>query len=148
MPFLFNHRVVVRSRIRHIVGSRKRRLCPRIVLMTRLGFTKLAALNSVLNQYVGCNECMAEITLREAFDREDASWPNQSWISFTCKTCGCSNPLIVENSCVTEGYLDGFPAPCFVPKRHISVPGLFVKCETNGIQLRNLNLSWCIPLRR
>src|SRR4029450_11551187 len=100
---------------------------------------------SVLDQYVGCNECMAEITVQHAFDTADASWPNQSWISFTCETCGCSNPLLVRDDAITEGYLDGAPGPCLVPTRQISIPGLIVRCDNNGILLKNLNLSWVVP---
>ena len=106
------------------------------------------AMHSVLDQYVGCNECMAEVTVQHAFDRADASWPNQSWITFTCETCGCSNPLLVRDGSITEGYLDGAPAPCLIPKRHISIPGLIAQCDNGGVRLRNLNLSWLIPSKR
>ena len=87
---------------------------------------------------------MAEITVQHAFDTADASWPDQSWIAFTCETCGCSNPLLVRDNSITEGYLDGAPGPCLVPKRHISIPGLNVLWDKNGVRLQNLNLSWII----
>ncbi len=107
----------------------------------------LFTMPSVLDQYVGCNECMAEITVHDAFDAAYASWPNQSWIAFNCKYCGCSNPLLVRKDSVTEGYLDGFPAPSLVSKRHISIPGLTVRCDATGIRMKSLNLSWIIHQR-
>jgi hypothetical protein len=105
-------------------------------------------MSSALDQYVVCNECMAEVTVRNAFDRADASWPNHSRIRFTCETCGCSNPLLVREGSITEGYLDGAPAPCFIPQRHIAIPGLIVECDNGGVRLRILNLLWVIPSKK
>ena len=102
---------------------------------------------SVLDQFVGCNECMAEITVQRAFDSAESSWPNQSWIAFSCKTCDCSNPLLVSTDSVTEGYLDGAPGPCLVVKRRIAIPGLHVHCSVMGIRIANLNLEWIIPAK-
>ena len=103
----------------------------------RLGNGRIEASNqgirqsmpSVLDQYVGCNECMAEISVQHAFEIAYASWPNQSWIAFRCETCGCSNPLLVCNDSLTEGYLSGAPAPYLIPKRRVSVPGLRTRSE-------------------
>jgi hypothetical protein len=100
---------------------------------------------SVLDQYVGCNECMAEISVQQAFDIAYASWPEQSWIIFRCETCGASNPLLVQNDLVTEGYLYGAPDPCLVPKRYIRIPGLDARCDSMGIRIKNLNLAWVVP---
>jgi hypothetical protein len=103
---------------------------------------------SVHDQYVGCNECMAELTVRHAFENAYASWPNKSWIAFYCETCGCSNPLLVHNDGVTEGYLDGAPAPCLVPKRHVSLPGLTVRVDADGLRINTLTLSWVVPPKK
>ncbi len=102
---------------------------------------------SVLDQYVGCNFCTAEVTLQQAFDAATDSWPNQSWIMFRCSTCENSNHLQLRNDAVSEGYLDGAPGPCFIVKRVVSVPKLSVKCAETGITIKNLNLTWSVPAR-
>jgi hypothetical protein len=100
---------------------------------------------SVLDRYVGCNHCTGECSVQDAFDVAFKSWPQQSWIAFRCPTCKQANHLRVEEGIVTEGYLDGAPAPCFIIKRAVRIPGLAVSLHSDGITIRNLNLKWWIP---
>ena len=100
---------------------------------------------SVIDQFVGCNECRAEYSVKDAFDSAYASWPMHSWIAFRCKTCGSSNTLLVRDEQVTEGVLDGVPAPALVPSRQVRIPGLTVRCDATGVAIQALNLSWLIP---
>jgi hypothetical protein len=99
---------------------------------------------SVLDQYVGCNECTAEFSVQDAFDAAFKSWPQQSWIAFHCSVCGTTNHLHVERDTVTEGYLDGAPAPCFIVKRIVHIARLYVSVQTATITMKNLNLKWVI----
>jgi hypothetical protein len=102
-------------------------------------------MQSVLNQYVGCNECTTECSVEEAFDSAFRSWPQQSWIAFHCKGCGAANQLQVVQDTVMEGYLDGSPAPVFRVKRIIHIDGFSVSLKDDRITLKNLNLRWSIP---
>ena len=104
-------------------------------------------MTSVLDQYVGCNECTAEITVQQAFDDAVKSWPQQTWIAFRCGNCGATNHLQLANDTVTEGYLDGAPGPCFIAKRTVNVDQMIVTPHAKGIRIRNLNLSWDVPAR-
>ena len=79
---------------------------------------------SVIDQYVGCNECMAEFAIQDVLDIAFRSWPQKSWIAFRCPNCGSTNHLQLTRDTVTEGYLDGAPAPCFIPKRTVHVPSV------------------------
>jgi len=100
---------------------------------------------NVLDQYVGCNECQNEMTVKDALDLASKSWPQHRWIAFKCPVCGGWNQLSVTEGTVLEGWLDGAPAPCFVLKRRVNAGDLRVKIQSGGIELRALNLRWLIP---
>ena len=104
-------------------------------------------MTSVLDQYVGCNECAAEITVQQAFDDANVSWPQKSWIAFQCRNCGATNHLQLANDTVTEGYLDGAPGPCFIARRTVGVAQMRVKTHHSGVSIQNLDLSWNVPAR-
>lgn len=100
---------------------------------------------NVLDQYVGCSDCMHECCVRDALDACFASWPNHSWVAFHCLNCDGVNRLEVRNGAIAEGYLDGAPAPCFIIKRRVRLDDFHIKAANNGISVRTLNLRWFIP---
>jgi hypothetical protein len=100
---------------------------------------------NVLDQYVGCGECMHEQTVRDALDACFASWPQQSWVAFRCPECGGVNHLEVREGSVIEGYLDGAPGPSLVVKRRVPLDDFYVRARGDAIEIRNLNLRWVIP---
>jgi len=102
-------------------------------------------MKSVLDQYVGCIDCMASITVQQAFDEATEAWPQQSRIAFQCRNCGVVNHLLLEKNVVIEGYLDGVIDPDFVETRVVHFTDLRVKPHRSGIRIKNLNLSWDVP---
>ena len=103
-------------------------------------------MNSVLNQYLDCTDCMGNTLLSDAFDIAFQSWPQQMWVAYKCQTCDTVNHLGLHRDTVTQGYLDGAPSPCLIPTRQLSIEKLSVAAKSDGITIKNLNLSWHIPM--
>lgn len=101
--------------------------------------------NSVLNQYLGCTDCMGTILVSEAFKIASMSWPKNMWIAYHCPNCDNVNHLALKSNTITEGYISGDLDPCLVPLRTIDIPNLSVVAKRESICIKTLNLSWNIP---
>lgn len=97
---------------------------------------------SVLSEYVGCTGCMKEVTVVEAFDTVRRCWPLKNWIQFECTECGEKNLMEIKCGSVSEGFIDGTPAPCFISKRTLSIDDLSVKRKGEKLVVKALNMHW------
>lgn len=76
------------------------------------------------------------------------SWPNQSWISFTCPKCRRSFHVEVRKGGLSIGSLDGAPGPCFIPDERVAVKGLLVtRKDGGGIGLKYAGRKWLFLAR-
>ena len=101
--------------------------------------------HSVLNQYLDCTDCMGTTLVSHAFDIAFKSWPEQMWIAYRCPACDTVNHIALKSNTITQGYIDGAPAPCHVSTRIIDIPRLAVSGKRDGSHIKTLNLSWNIP---
>ena len=135
-----------RTPIKTIVNSKNFAIMRKVrhVVVHTLCCTTQSFMNSVLNQYLDCTDCMGNTLLSDAFDIAFQSWPQQMWIAYRCPTCDAVNHLGLQRDSVTQGYIDGGPAPCLIPTRQLPIPKLSVTGKPGGIAMKNLNLSWHI----
>lgn len=104
-------------------------------------------MKNVMSEYVMCNHCTTEITIKDALDDAICSWPNQMWFLYRCSGCENTNHIAIGSGEVQEGYLDGAPGPCFITKRRVALNDVKVSTSDDGIRVKSLNLSWEIPRR-
>ena len=105
----------------------------------------MAIPKTVMNQYLMCNSCITELTVKESLDSATRSWPNQFWYMYECSECGRNNHVAIVENEVQEGYLDGVLEPHFITKSHLKLEKFKAKKHKGGIQVKSLNLSWLIP---
>jgi hypothetical protein len=104
-------------------------------------------MKSVMSEYVMCNHCTTEISIKNALDDAICCWPNQMWFIYRCSGCETTNHIAIGDGEVQEGYLDGAPAPCFITKRRVALEKFKASAAADGIRVKALNLSWEIPQR-
>ena len=104
-------------------------------------------MKSVMSEYLMCNHCTDEITVKAALDSAICCWLNQMWFIYRCTVCNQTNHVAIASGEVQEGYLDGAPGPCFITKRRVRLEDFKASASDDGIRVKTLNLSWDIPKR-